>query len=83
MLLLTYALHNADCYAKNLALLCSSEADVRLSPFYDLLTTVVYSCYQNQTLGIAFMGKKTCAPGKISKTSLLWNSEYPFGDKFP
>ena len=40
---------------------------MRLSPFYDLLTTVVYSCYQNQSPGIAFMGKKTWAPGKKLK----------------
>ncbi|MGH8848989.1 MAG: type II toxin-antitoxin system HipA family toxin, partial [Polaromonas sp.] len=34
-LLLTYALRNADCHAKNLALLYTSRADVHLSPAYD------------------------------------------------
>ena len=67
MLFLTHALRNADCHAKNLALLYSSKADVRLSPVYDLLTTVVYPGYQNQPPGISMMGKKTWVPGKNLK----------------
>lgn len=63
-LLLTYALHNADCHAKNLALLYTSREDVRLSPAYDMLTTSVYAGYQNSPPGISFMGKKAWAPGK-------------------
>lgn len=63
-LLLTYALRNADCHAKNLALLYSSRADVRLSPVYDMLTTSVYAGYQHNPPAISFLGKKTWAPGK-------------------
>ena len=63
-LLLTYALHNADCHAKNLALLYTSRADVHLSPAYDMLTTSVYAGFQHNPPGIEFMGKKTWAPGK-------------------
>ena len=63
-LLLTYALRNADCHAKNLALLYTSRADVHLSPAYDMLTTSVYTGFQHSPPGIAFMGKKTWAPGK-------------------
>jgi serine/threonine-protein kinase HipA len=63
-LLLTYALRNADCHAKNLTLLYSSRADVRLSPAYDMLTTCVYAGYQHNPPGIEFMGKKTWSPGK-------------------
>lgn len=63
-LLLTYALRNADCHAKNIALLYTSRADVHLAPVYDMLTTSVYANYQNNPPGIAFMGKKTWAPGK-------------------
>ena len=63
-LLLTYALRNADCHAKNLALLYTSREDVRLSPTYDMLTTSVYAGFQNSPPGISFMGKKTWAPGK-------------------
>jgi serine/threonine-protein kinase HipA len=62
--LLTYALRNADCHAKNLALLYTSRADVHLSPAYDFLTTSVYAGYQNNPPGISFGGKKTWTPGK-------------------
>lgn len=63
-LLLSYALRNADCHAKNLALLYTSRADVHLSPVYDMLTTVVYAGYQHNPPAISFMGKKTWEPGK-------------------
>jgi len=64
ILLLTYALRNADCHAKNLALLYTSRADAHLSPAYDFLTTSVYPGYQNNPPGIGFLGKKTWTPGK-------------------
>ena len=63
-LLLTYALRNADCHAKNLALLYTNRADVHLSPAYDMLTTSVYAGFQHNPPGIEFMGKKTWTPGK-------------------
>ena len=64
ILLLTYALRNADCHAKNIALLYTSRADVHLSPAYDFLTTSVYTGYQHNPPGIGFLGKKTWTPGK-------------------
>ena len=63
-LLLTYAVRNADCHAKNLALLYTAEDDVHLSPAYDFLTTTVYASYQYNPPGIGFMGKKTWTPGR-------------------
>jgi serine/threonine-protein kinase HipA len=63
-LLLTYALRNADCHAKNLALLYTSRVDAHLSPTYDMLSTSVYASFQHNPPGIEFMGKKTWAPGK-------------------
>jgi serine/threonine-protein kinase HipA len=63
-LLLTYALRNSDCHAKNLALLYTTRDDVHFSPVYDMITTVVYAGYQNNPPGIGFMGKKTWNPGK-------------------
>jgi serine/threonine-protein kinase HipA len=63
-LLLTYALRNADCHAKNLALLYTSRADAHLSPTYDMLSTSVYAGFAHNPPGIEFMGKKTWAPGK-------------------
>lgn len=64
MLLLTYALRNADCHAKNLALLYTSRADVHLSPIYDMLTTNVYAGFEHSPPAIEFAGKKTWTPGK-------------------
>jgi serine/threonine-protein kinase HipA len=64
LLLLTYALRNADCHAKNLALLYTSRRDVHISPAYDFLTTRVYEGYQYNPPGIGFLGKKTWTPGK-------------------
>ena len=63
-LLLTYALRNADCHAKNLALRYTGRADVHLAPAFDVLTTSVYAGFQHNPPGIEFMGKKTWAPGK-------------------
>jgi len=54
ILLLTYAMRNADCHSKNVALLYTSRTDARLAPAYDFLTTSVYETYQNNPPGIAF-----------------------------
>jgi len=64
LLLLTYALRNADCHAKNVALRYTNRRDVHLAPAYDMITTAAYPDYQNNPPGIAFMGKKTWDPGK-------------------
>ena len=63
-LLLTYALRNADCHAKNLALRYTRRADVHLAPAYDVLTTSVYAGFAHNPPGIEFMGKRTWTPGK-------------------
>ncbi|MGA7217791.1 MAG: type II toxin-antitoxin system HipA family toxin [Candidatus Sulfotelmatobacter sp.] len=68
ILLLTYALRNADCHSKNLALLYTSRVNARLAPAYDFFTTAVYAGYQNNPPGISFMGKKTWLPGKTLGT---------------
>src|SRR5882762_11636498 len=36
----------------------------RLSPVYDMLTTVIYAGYQHNPPGISYLGKKTWQPGK-------------------
>jgi serine/threonine-protein kinase HipA len=64
ILLLTYALRNADCHARNLALLYTKRADVQLAPAYEMITTTVYAGYQHNPPGISFMGRKTWLPGK-------------------
>jgi serine/threonine-protein kinase HipA len=64
ILMLTYALRNADCHAKNIALLYTSREDVHLAPAYDFFTTNVYAGYQDNPPGISFLGKKTWTSGK-------------------
>jgi serine/threonine-protein kinase HipA len=70
VLLLTYALRNADCHAKNLALLYTSRRDVQLSPAYDFLTTSVYAGYQFSGQEDLDAGKES---GKIHRRH-FWNS---------
>jgi serine/threonine-protein kinase HipA len=64
LLLLTYAARNADCHAKNLALLYTKRADVHISPVYDVITTTVYAGYQDNPPGISFTGPEDLDPGQ-------------------
>ena len=63
-LLLTYALGNADCHTKNLAVIYSNENDVRLAPIYDMLTIVAYDSYARNPPGMFVGGRKSWTPGK-------------------
>ncbi|HEY5849999.1 MAG TPA: type II toxin-antitoxin system HipA family toxin [Lysobacter sp.] len=71
ILLLTYALRNADCHAKNLALLYTNRGDVHLAPTYDMLTTAAYSQYAKQPPGIGLAGRKTWDPGRTLQQSIV------------
>lgn len=64
LLLLTYALRNADCHAKNVALLYTRHDDVQLAPAYDMITTAAYPDYAKNPPAIQLAGKKTWTPGK-------------------
>lgn len=68
LLLLTYALRNADCHAKNVALRYTRHDDVHLAPAYDMITTAAYPEYARNPPGISLMGKKTWDPGKNLQT---------------
>lgn len=68
LLLLTYALRNADCHAKNVALRYTRRDDVHLAPAYDMITTVAYPHYAKNPPAISFLGKKTWDPGKNLQT---------------
>jgi len=77
MLLMTYAMRNADCHSKNLALLYTSRNDARLAPAYDFLTTSVYAGYRDNPPGIMFGGKKTWLPGKTLAKFITANFGIP------
>jgi serine/threonine-protein kinase HipA len=63
-LLLTFALGNADCHTKNLGLLYSTEADVRVAPIYDMLSIRIYERYANNDPGMFIGGRKSWDPGR-------------------
>lgn len=81
MLLLTYALRNADCHAKNLALLYTQHDDAHLAPVYDMITTAAYPDYQKNPPGIGFMGKKTWTPGKSLHTFITTTFGLPMREQ--
>ncbi len=70
VVLLTYALRNADCHAKNVALRYTSRRDVEVTPVYDMLTTAAYAQYANNPPGISLAGRKTWDPGRTLQTSI-------------
>lgn len=76
IILLTYALRNADCHSKNIALLYSSREDVHLAPAYDMLTTAAYTGMATAP-GLGFMGKKTWLPGKSLQKFLVSTFNIP------
>ena len=57
-LLLTFALGNADCHTKNLALLYEDLNSVRVAPVYDMLTVLAYDRYANNPPGMYIDGRK-------------------------
>lgn len=63
-LLLTYALGNADCHTKNLALLYSNMNDAHVAPIYDMLTSRAYEKYADNPPGMYVDGRKSWSPGK-------------------
>ncbi|MEY4564282.1 MAG: hypothetical protein RLZZ618_3559 [Pseudomonadota bacterium] len=64
LLLLTYALRNADCHTKNIALLYSSHNHIELAPVYDMLTITVYDDFAKNPPGMPVEGRSTWTPGK-------------------
>jgi serine/threonine-protein kinase HipA len=64
LLLLNYAIHNADAHLKNFALIYTSPDDVTLAPVYDILTVTAYGEYAKNIPGLTLEGKKIWACGK-------------------
>jgi serine/threonine-protein kinase HipA len=64
LLLLNYALRNADAHMKNYALTFTNERDARLSPVYDIVTVTAYPRYQDDTPALPLKGRKVWCSGK-------------------
>jgi serine/threonine-protein kinase HipA len=65
LLLLNYAVRNADAHLKNFALTYTSAADVALSPVYDIVTVTVYPEHADDIPGLTVAGKKVWRAGKF------------------
>lgn len=63
-LLVNYAVHNADCHAKNLALIYENERDVQFSPAYDVVTTAAYPEFKHDAPGLSVDGRKNWSMNK-------------------
>ena len=81
LLLLNYALRNADGHAKNVALRYTRRDDVGLAPAYDVLTTSAYLDYARNPPAIAFMGRKTWEPGRTLQTFITASFGVPARDQ--
>ena len=64
LLLLSYALRNADCHTKNIALLYSARERIAMAPVYDMLTISVYDDYAKNPPGMPVDGRSTWMPGR-------------------
>jgi len=65
LLLVNYALRNADAHLKNYAVTYTSASDVALAPVYDLVTVTAYPDFQNEIPGLTLAGKKVWRIGKL------------------
>lgn len=63
LVLLNFAVKNADCHTKNIALIYSSVNDIHLSPIYDVLTTTAYQPYHLNSPSLSIAGRKSWAIG--------------------
>jgi serine/threonine-protein kinase HipA len=64
LLLLSYALRNAGCHTKNIALLYTSREQIALAPVYDMATTTVYDDYAQNPPALSLDGRSSWTPGK-------------------
>ncbi|HDS1581766.1 TPA: type II toxin-antitoxin system HipA family toxin [Stenotrophomonas maltophilia] len=70
-LLLTHALRNSDCHAKNIALRYTGRDDAEVTPVYDMLTTAAYPQFASNPPAITLDGRKTWQPGKALQSTLM------------
>jgi serine/threonine-protein kinase HipA len=64
LLLLNYALRDADAHLKNYAVTYTNEQDARLAPVYDIVTVTAYPRYQDNTPALPLKGKKVWCAGR-------------------
>jgi len=65
LILLNYAIRNADAHLKNFALIYTKLGDVRLAPVYDILSGTVYPKYATHIPALTLAGKRVWASGSL------------------
>ena len=65
LLLLNYAVRNADAHLKNFAVTYTSPQDVALAPVYDIVTVTAYPEHVDDIPGLTIAGKKVWPAGKL------------------
>jgi len=65
LLLVNYALRNADAHLKNFAVTYTSPQDVALAPVYDIVTVTAYPEHADDIPGLTIAGKKVWWAGKL------------------
>jgi serine/threonine-protein kinase HipA len=65
LLLLNYAVRNADAHLKNFALNYTNPHDVALAPVYDIVTVTAYPEHVGDIPGLTLAGKKVWRAGKF------------------
>ena len=64
LLLLNYALHNADAHLKNFAVIYTGAKDVRLAPVYDVVTVTAYPQFARDIPALPLVGKRSWVCGE-------------------
>jgi serine/threonine-protein kinase HipA len=65
LILLNYAIRNADAHLKNFALVYTNVSDVRLAPVFDVLSGTVYPKYATNLPALTLRGKQVWAAGAM------------------
>jgi serine/threonine-protein kinase HipA len=65
LLLLNYAVRNADAHLKNFAVTYTGTQDVALAPVYDIVTVTAYPEHVDDIPGLAIAGRKIWPAGKL------------------
>jgi serine/threonine-protein kinase HipA len=65
LILVNYAVHNADAHLKNFALVYTNQRDVRLAPVYDVLSGTVYPEFATSNPALTLGGKKSWTAGAM------------------
>lgn len=63
LILSTYVVRNADCHAKNIALMYTDARDVEFTPAFDMVTTQAYPLYASNPPALTIDGRRSWAPG--------------------